>query len=54
MKTLFLTTERKYENTVITYQGSKIWPIVGRSRSVGMSWKTVTDRRSIGSQYMSK
>ena len=45
-KLLLLTTERKYENIVITHQGTKIRLIVGRSRSVGMSWKAVTDRPS--------
>jgi hypothetical protein len=51
---LLLTTERKYDSTVITHQGTKVQPIAGRSRSVGMSWKTVTDRQRIRSQYKSK
>jgi len=39
MKTLLLfTIERKYDNNVITHQGTKVRPIVGWSRSVGMSW----------------
>jgi len=55
MKTLLLAPQRKCENIVITHPDTKIRPIVGRSRSVGVSWKAVlTDRQSIGSHYMSK
>jgi hypothetical protein len=37
-KLLLFTIERKYDNNVITHQGTKVRPIVGWSRSVGMSW----------------